>query len=309
METEKNTVFRRTRDFATVSLADAAETGSHAANTAVTDTEATSSRECSHKYLPSRRSAAVIAADRLSGGVYSVVLRDRYIAHHAHAGQFANLYLHDASRIMPRPLGVAAVGTEAGVNASEDDVRFIFAVVGEGTEQLSHVRPGDSIDVLGPLGNGFSLTPDGRYLLVGGGLGVPPLIRAAQEIRDLGASSTALFGYRDVHFADSIVSEFSGATLSIDESEGNVVTLLDRWAKESDDEEMRDIDILSCGPTPMMKAVAAWARDHGMGAQLSLEGRMGCGFGTCVACVTPTVTGLKKVCLDGPVFTTEQLNW
>jgi dihydroorotate dehydrogenase electron transfer subunit len=260
------------------------------------------SGECaSRKYLPSRRPALVVASEQLSEGVFSLTLRDRYMAHHSASAQFANLYLHDTARLMPRPFGIASV--------DGDDVRFIFAVVGEGTAQLSTAQVGESIDVLGPLGNGFTLKDDGRYLLVGGGLGVPPLIRAAQEIQEMGASSTALFGYRNVHFADSIVGEFAGATLSIDESEGTVIDLLNRWAKEPSAEEMKEIEILSCGPHAMMKAVATWAKAHGMAAQLSLEARMGCGYGTCVACVTPTVDGLKKVCIDGPVFTTEQLGW
>jgi dihydroorotate dehydrogenase electron transfer subunit len=244
----------------------------------------------------------------LCDGVYSLELSDRYMAHHAHAGQFANLYLHDTARILPRPLGIASV--------KGDVVRFIFAVVGEGTRQLSQARIGDSIDVLGPLGNGFSLKKEGRYLLVGGGLGVPPLVRAAQEIRQLeGALSTAVFGYRAEHFADNIVGEFSDSTLSIDESEGNVINLLNKWVQDAESTgpgvraAMDDVEILSCGPHPMMMAVAQWAKERGLRAQLSLEARMGCGFGTCVACVTPTRDGLKKVCIDGPVFTVEQLGW
>lgn len=291
METEQTTqAFRPTRSIAqnTVSGSGTETTGDCAQS----------------RFLPSRRAAQVVRVEELSAGVHLLVLRDAYMAHHARPAQFANLYLHDTARIMPRPFGIASV--------DGDDVTFIFAVVGEGTRQLAQSRVGDSIDILGPLGNGFDLHENGDYLLVGGGLGVPPLIRAAQEIPTLdGARSTALFGYRNEHFADSIVGEYADEILSIDESEGNVITLLNQWVEEksASGASIQNIEILSCGPHPMMEAVAKWSKARGMHAQLSLEGRMGCGFGTCVVCVTPTVEGLKKVCIDGPVFTVEQLGW
>ena len=118
----------------------------------------------------------------------------------------------------------------------------------------------------------------------------------------------AVVGYRNVRFGDGYVGRYADKTYSIDESEGNVVTLLDRIENELVNGELKPV-VLSCGPLPMMKAVAAWAAKRGIEAQLSLEQRMGCGYGTCVLCTVDTAEGRLKVCSDGPVFTREQLGW
>ena len=129
--------------------------------------------------------------------------------------------------LMPRPFGVSEV--------RDDLVSVIFAVVGKGTQEFSRLHAGDRIDVLGPLGRPFNTKRDAHYLLVGGGLGVPPLIYAAQRLQASEKShSTAVFGYRNVHFADEIVSSYAHRTLSIDESEGNVITLLDRMESQGE---------------------------------------------------------------------------
>ncbi|MFT8358920.1 MAG: dihydroorotate dehydrogenase electron transfer subunit [Bifidobacterium aquikefiri] len=254
-------------------------------------------------YLPARRSVPIVSVRQLDQGVIELVIRDRYMAEHARPAQFANLFTHDGLRLMPRPFGICEI--------CGDEVSFIFAIVGAGTAQFAQMKAGDSIDVLGPLGTTFDLTsPDARYILVGGGLGVPPLIQAAQYLHDSGRENrtTAIFGYRKHHFADSIVGQYSDDVRSIDEEQGNVITVLD-----SMDAELRQISdpvvILSCGPTPMMKAVAFWASSRGIATQFNLEERMGCGYGTCVVCVVDTIHGRKKVCLDGPVFTAQELGW
>ena len=152
-----------------------------------------------------------------------------------------------------------------------DEVSVIFAVVGHGTEQLAQLQAGDTVDVLGPLGRGFN---------------------------------------RNDHFAEEYVSRYADWSWSIDDAEGNVVDLLNKLEQ---DDDLKAYDrkpiILSCGPLPMMKAVAAWAAERDIPAQLSMEQRMGCGYGTCVLCTIDTVDGRLKVCSDGPVFTREQLGW
>ncbi|MDD6461071.1 MAG: dihydroorotate dehydrogenase electron transfer subunit [Bifidobacteriaceae bacterium] len=263
-------------------------------------------------YVPSRRPARVVECQELTDGVVRLALRDSYIARHARPAQFVNLYTKNAQRLSPRPFGVCEV--------DGDVFSLIFAVVGKGTEEFRHLRPGDTVDVLGPLGRGYDLREDADYVLVGGGLGVPPLIRAAQELHGHeNATSTVLFGYRNVHFADSYASRWADDVRSIDESEGNVITLLDRWAAERGitadaagslrpvaDGTRRPV-ILTCGPLGMMKAVSAWAADRGIAVKASLEARMGCGFGTCVVCTVHTTRGILKTCVDGPVFDTAEL--
>ncbi|KFI48841.1 dihydroorotate dehydrogenase electron transfer subunit [Bifidobacterium biavatii] len=254
-------------------------------------------------YFPGRHTVDITEVVKLTAGVYRLTFRDAYIAKHARPAQFVNLFSHDPMKLLPRPFGVSEV--------DGDLVSVIFAVVGKGTAEFAELAAGDRIDVLGPLGRPFNTKTAAHYILVGGGLGVPPLIYTAQHLQSNGdARTTAVFGYRNDHFADRYVSRYADATVSIDESEGNVITLLDRM--EAAGELTRDglaPVILSCGPLPMMKAVAQWASKRGIPSQLSMEQRMGCGYGTCVVCVVDTVDGRKKVCSDGPVFTAEQLGW
>ena len=202
-------------------------------------------------FFPPRHNVEITQVTELTDRVMRLTFRDPFIASHAKPAQFVNLFTHDDFMLMPRPFGVSEV--------DGDEVSVIFAVVGHGTEQLAGLQAGDTVDVLGPLGRGFNLKEDANYILVGGGLGMSPLIKLEQ---------------------------------------GDDLKAYDR----------KPI-ILSCGPLPMMKAVADWAAERGIPAQLSMEQRMGCGYGTCVLCTIDTVDGRLKVCSDGPVFTREQLGW
>ena len=162
-------------------------------------------------FFPPRHNVEITQVTELTDRVMRLTFRDPFIASHAKPAQFVNLFTHDDFMLMPRPFGVSEV--------DGDEVSVIFAVVGHGTEQLAGLQAGDTVDVLGPLGRPFNTKRDAHYLLVGGGLGVPPLIYAAQRLQASGKShSTAVFGYRNVHFADEIVSSYAHRTLSIDES-------------------------------------------------------------------------------------------
>ena len=254
-------------------------------------------------YFPGRHAVEITAVERLTDGVYRMTFRDAYIAAHARPAQFVNLFSRNPMTLLPRPFGVS--------ETDGDLVSVIFAVVGKGTDEFSRMHAGDTVDVLGPLGRPFDVKKPAHYVLVGGGLGVPPLIYTAQTLAaSEGTSTSAVFGYRNERFADTYVARHADATYSIDESEGNVVTLLDRMEADGTlHVDGLDTVILSCGPLPMMKAVSLWASARGIACQLSMEQRMGCGYGTCVACVIDTVDGRRKVCSDGPVFTSAQLGW
>ena len=254
-------------------------------------------------FFPSRHEVEIVDNRELTDGVYRLTFRDEYIASHAKPAQFVDVYSNDPTRLMPRPFGVAEV--------NGDEVSLMFAVVGKGTAEFAELQAGDAVRVRGPLGNSFKTKEPANYVLVAGGLGVPPLVRAAQAIAGMqGATSTAVFGYRNDHFAEEYVSRYADWSWSIDDAEGNVVDLLNKL-EQGDDLKAYDRKpiILSCGPLPMMKAVAAWAAERGIPAQLSMEQRMGCGYGACVLCTIDTVDGRLKVCSDGPVFTREQLGW
>ena len=255
-----------------------------------------------HGFLPSRRSVPLISMEALTGGVCRMVIEDPYLASNARGGQFVDFFTGDAQRLFPRPLGICDI--------EGDQVSFLFATVGEGTREISRKKAGETIDILGPLGRPFALKEGVTSLLVGGGLGVPPLIAAARDINRMGTSSAvSLFGYRNIHFADESVGKYVSQAYSIDNAEGNVIDLLDRWMKENPGQDKSRVVILSCGPAVMMKAVARWAATEGVQAEFSLEERMGCGFGACFTCVTPTIHGYKKICMDGPAFGSEELGW
>lgn len=254
-------------------------------------------------FFPPRHTVRITEVSELTDGVVRLSFEDPFIAKSAKPAQFVNLFVNSETMLMPRPFGVSEV--------KGDEVSVIFAVVGKGTEQFAAMQVGDSIDVLGPLGKPFSVKNPAHYVLVAGGLGVPPLICAAQQLhaRD-DVKTTAVFGYRDEKFADSIVSPYVDSLVSIDNANGNVVTLLDQL--EADDKLNKsglETVLLVCGPLPMMKAVAEWAAKRGLECQLSMEQRMGCGYGNCVLCTIDTAEGRLKVCTDGPVFTREQLGW
>ncbi|KAB8293665.1 dihydroorotate dehydrogenase electron transfer subunit [Bifidobacterium avesanii] len=252
-------------------------------------------------FFPPRHPVEVTGVAELTAGVVRLTFRDPYIAAHAKAAQFVDVFSPDPLKPMPRPFGVSEV--------EGDEVSVIFAVIGKGTADLAELVPGDMIDVMGPLGRPFNVKEPAHYVLVGGGLGVPPLIRTAQQLADRDdVTCTAVFGYRNERFADRIVGRYADTTLSISDAEGNVVTLLDRH-EEALLGSAGKVTILACGPLPMMKAVAHWAAERGLACQLSMEQHMGCGYGTCVLCTVDTVDGRLKVCSDGPVFTRERLGW
>lgn len=262
------------------------------------------SKSAKYSRLWGRRSVEVLNNEQLDEGVYRLTLRDAEIAKKATPAQFVNLYSPDPTAMLPRPFGVASV--------EGDTFTLIFAVVGKGTEVFSHLRSGDKVDALGPLGLGFNIDSHAHYVLVSGGLGVPPLMFAAQALGARKDSSvTAVLGYRSKRFADDLMKEYISDVHSITNAEGTVITLLDELEKVKHfdfDDDLPTV-ILSCGPLPMMKAVAHWAHERGVQCQLSLEARMGCGYGTCVACVVDTLEGRLKVCNDGPVFDANRLGW
>lgn len=251
--------------------------------------------------MPTRRTVAVVDVHELAPDVVRFTFRDEFIARNVKPAQFVNLYSRNPQHLMPRPFGVSDV--------DGDKVSLIFAVVGYGTEEFATLKAGDHVDVLGPLGKPFDISADADYLLVGGGLGIPPLLETAQALAGRAdCRALAVLGYRREHFADVYAAKYADEVHSIDESEGNVLTLLERLWPELQ-EGGRELIILSCGPTPMMKAVAEWAAKRGVDAQLCMEQRMGCGYGTCVACTVDTRDGREKVCEAGPVFTAHQLGW
>jgi dihydroorotate dehydrogenase electron transfer subunit len=247
--------------------------------------------------------APIISNNEVMPGTYLMWVR-MDIAASAQPGQFAMLASDRGNRrLLRRPVSIHSVKSEM--------VAFLFAVVGEGTAWLAQRQPGESLDLLGPLGNGFSIeAKSNRLLLVAGGMGIAPLAFLAQDAMNKGLKVKILAGARTAgHICpDSLVPagcEFITTTEDGTAGEKGLVTaLLPRHVDWAD-------QIFICGPLPMFKAIAAnygpLLKDKPV--QVSLEVRMGCGMGFCYACTIKTKQGLRQVCKDGPVFRMNEIIW
>lgn len=224
-------------------------------------------------------------------------------------GQFVNISLEGF--FLRRPISVCEVSAE------HDSLTLIYKVVGHGTAAMSRLKDGDTLDVLSGLGNGFDVSTSGEHpVLIGGGVGTPPMYGLAKELVRLGRSVDVILGFNsaeDAFYAEEFDAlneryefgcegghaELKVYTATVDGSLGTKGFVTDVL------KELKDYTYYyACGPIPMLKAVAGTAAGDG---QVSLEERMGCGFGACVGCSVETKNGWKKVCKDGPVFTAKEL--
>lgn len=229
----------------------------------------------------------------LTASVYRMVLQGDTSSITA-PGQFVNLQLDGL--YLRRPISVCDV---AG-----DKLTLIYKVVGRGTKQLSHMVPGDQLDALSGLGNGYDLTMAGdRPVLIGGGVGVPPMYLLAKRLIGQGKNVTVCLGFNTASEA-FYEDEFRalGCDVRVSTVDGSC------GAKGFVTDILPDdpTHYFACGPEPMLKAVF---RALPCSGQLSFEARMGCGFGACMGCTCETLTGYKRICRDGPVMRKEELKW
>jgi len=209
-------------------------------------------------------------------------------------GQFVNILLDGL--FLRRPISVNdCVG---------DELTLIYKVVGKGTEQMAKMTAGQTLDVLTGLGNGYDLAPAGdKPLLIGGGVGVPPLYMLAKQLRAEGKSITVILGFntKDEVFSEDDFKNLGCETFvtTVDGSYG-VKGFVTNALPEN------YTYFYTCGPEPMLKAVYKATVTDG---QFSFEERMGCGFGACMGCSCKTVTGNKRICKEGPVLTKEDIIW
>ena len=220
-------------------------------------------------------------------------------------GQFVHIKCGDGL-LLRRPISVCTCGKDEPSNL----LRIVFEARGEGTAWLAAREVGESLDVMGLLGNGFQMKPDGRYILVGGGIGVPPMFGCAQYT---GGTSTAILGFRS---ADRVmmIDEFNEVceTVKIATDDGTAGTYgyVDALVRETLEQDSAFDGVLACGPKPMLKNVAAVAEAFGIPCQISMEERMGCGIGSCLVCSCDMADGSRKhVCKDGPVFDSKEVDW
>ena len=210
------------------------------------------------------------------------------------AGQFVNVQVDGL--FLRRPISVC--------DCVRDRLALVYKVVGHGTEKMSRMKPGQKLDILTGLGNGYDLDAVGeKPLLIGGGVGVPPMFMAARKLREAGKPVTVILGFNT---AEEVFFEEEFRALGCEVK----VTTVDgsRGIKGfvTDAMESGYTHFITCGPEPMLKAVYKKSETSG---QFSFEERMGCGFGACMGCSCKTVTGYKRICKDGPVLRKEEILW
>ena len=282
-----------------------------------------------------KQKVTIIESTRLSDGVYSLTME--YPEGQAPAkvkpGQFVGVFTKDPARLLPRPISIC------GWDADKRQLRLVYRVVGNGTREFANWKTGEQADVLGILGNGYDLSvlTGKKILLLGGGIGAPPMLGLAQALYDANRRNgeehpeslvTAVMGYRtdDLFLAEEF-RKVCRLVVSTDDGtagfHGNAVMaaragLTAGWDEKCADaagekEEWCDA-ICSCGPLPMLRGVKKLGEELGVPTFLSLEERMACGVGACLGCVTKTTkkdahsqVQNARICCEGPVFNAEDV--
>lgn len=249
-----------------------------------------------------KENAVVISQEKLAEGIYSMWIRTE-ASMSAKPGQFISMYTEDGSKLLPRPISICEIDRE------DKKLRVVYRTTGKntGTEQFSRLRGGDTIPVIGPLGNGFPVeeAKGRRVFLIGGGIGVPPILELAKQM--VCQKKQIVAGYRDRHtFLKEEFEENGEVYISTEDgstgTRGNVLDAIREHELEAD-------IIYACGPAPMLRAIKEYAEEKNIVCYVSLEERMACGIGACLGCVVKTSkkdphsnVHNSRVCKDGPVF-------
>ncbi|MBP3332267.1 MAG: dihydroorotate dehydrogenase electron transfer subunit [Tidjanibacter sp.] len=239
----------------------------------------------------------IVSNSRIAKSVYKMVLEGdtQYVTA---PGQFVNIELE--GKFLRRPISVC--------DYDERAITIIYKVVGAGTEQMSHMAEGEELDVLTGLGNGFDTSKAGeRNLLVGGGVGVPPMYNLAKTLKAAGRQVSVVMGFNaedEIFYAEEFKA--LGVDVYVATADGSVGTK--GFVTDVIREKALQYDyFFTCGPLPMLKAL--YDATGEIGGQLSFEERMGCGFGACMGCSCQTKYGTKRICKDGPVLLKEEVIW
>lgn len=257
-----------------------------------------------------KESARVISQEKLATDIYSLWLCVSF-AESVRAGQFLSLFSADSGKLLPRPVSVCETDLQKGA------VRLVYRIAGAGTAEFSKLKTGDTVAVMGPLGNGFPLDEltGRRVLMAGGGIGIPPMLSLGKALRAEGNEENAFaVGFRtaEPYLLDELRSCGEVFISTDDGTLGVRGTVLDALRQSSYTPDA----VCACGPLPMLRAVRDYAAEAGIPAYVSLEERMACGVGVCLGCVTKTKetdchSNVKnaRVCTDGPVFRAEEVAW
>lgn len=245
-----------------------------------------------------REKAVVIKQEEIATDIYSMWIKASF-ADKAKPGQFISVYTNDAGKLLPRPISICEI--------AEGMLRIVYRVAGAGTAEFSEYKAGDSITILGPLGNGFPLE-EKKAFLIGGGIGVPPMLELAKQ---LNCEKQIVVGYRDELFLNEELEKQGSLYIATEDgstgTKGNVMDAIREHGLTAD-------VIYACGPKPMLRAIKAYAEEYHITAWISMEERMACGVGACLGCVCQTKdvdehsqVHNKRICKDGPVFDAKEV--
>ena len=276
-----------------------------------------------HRDTISVNDCQVLAHYQFEADQYIITLESKEIADSTRPGQFVHLSV-SGMLAMRRPISVMSVDADNGT------FDLLYKIVGEGTKQLADRKIGDVLSVIGPIGNGFELTDRKIPLLIGGGVGMPPMIAIAQKIKDnayynpyviLGsevpfpfeASQSSLNGFNSSKFYTMPLLEewrVPCGLASLQDYEGAykgyVTDLAREYLDSLSSSDLKEVEVFTCGPNPMLEAVSKLSNEYNLPCQASLEEYMACAVGGCAGCVVEVATengpAMKRVCVDGPVF-------
>ena len=236
----------------------------------------------------------IVGKREIAKGQVELLLENETLAKEAQPGQFVHINIGSEAHILRRPISIC--------DAYDNITRIVFEIKGEGTEILSKKCVGETIDLLGPLGTGFTVKKDVKAVVLGGGLGSFPLLYLAKNL----TNPKVFLGFRDKEMVcmEEDFSQCGETVIATDNGTYGYNGFAINAAKEA----IADCDIIyACGPTPMLKAVKQLAEEKGIEAEISMEQRMGCGIGACLVCVCKTTSGYDKVCQKGPVFNAKEV--
>ena len=245
--------------------------------------------------------AKVISQEQIAENIFSMWIETK-ASESAKPGQFISMYTNNGTKLLPRPISICEIDQASG------RLRVVYRVTGDkaGTKEFSLLKAGDTIPVIGPLGNGFPLekAEGKKAFLMGGGIGVPPILELAKQLQ---CEKQIVVGYRNQQTFLKEQFEENG-TLYISTEDGSVGTKGNVMHAIEEHQLTADI-IYACGPTPMLRAIKNYAEANGIECYISLEERMACGIGACLACTCKskekdhhTNVHNKRICKDGPVF-------
>jgi len=231
----------------------------------------------------------IVSRREIAENQIELELSDEYLAREALPGQFVHINVESEAHMLRRPISIC--------DAYGDITKIVFEIKGAGTALLSKKKVGDTLDLIGPLGQGFTVEKGKKAVIIGGGLGTFPLLYLAKSLDN----PKIFLGFRNKSMV-CLEDEFSASgetKIATDDGSYGYHGFAIDLAREA----ARDADIIyACGPKPMLKAVKALGEEVGVKTEISMEERMGCGIGACLVCVCQTKDGLQKVCQKGPVF-------